>query len=315
MIFVVFGWVIVVCGAVALITRPWKTPEARAPLQMGFAAALGLWVIWTGGQNYADFTDEGLWTGATLALIYVPFKAILYALLGYFGARAALNAWTNIPDDDDVARDGATRWRTTIILATIIVFFVGSDIFTVREATRQRNARDQELTPDRIAKLERRVILNIASPEEKYRFLENPLCPATLLEDMAVSPDLRIRIAVARNPSLSAELATQMAADPDGEVRYLIAHHKALPLSQLQRLASDPYDRVREAVAWKAALPDAEFNRLVDDPSPSVRATIVLQRRLSDDALRRLTNDTDERVRTEAMRIAAERGLQISEAQ
>ncbi len=312
MIFVVIGWLAFVGCVVGLITRPWKTLEARAPLQLGLAGALGLWVIWTGGQSYADMIDEGLWTGATLTIVYVPLKAVVYALLGYYLGRAILNALSETPDEksDAAKSDAATKWRTTTILATILVFFVGSDIFSVREANRQRTARNQELTPERISSLERRVILGRASPEEKYMFLENPLCPPSLLEDMSNSPDQRTRIAVARNPAITPEMATKLSNDPDGEVRTYIAHHKALPLSQLQRLANDPYDRVREAVAWKAVLPDDEFNKLVSDPSPSVRATIVLQRRLSDEALRRLLTDPDEKVRRQAERIAAQRGIE-----
>jgi hypothetical protein len=315
MIFVVIGWLAFVACVVGLITRPWKTLEARAPLQLGLGGALGLWVIWTGGQSYADLIDEGLWTGATLTMVYVPLKAIIYALLGYYLGRAILNALSLEPiEGEPIASpeqtDVAAKWRTTTILATILVFFVGADILSVREGNRQRVARNQELTPERISSLERRVILGKASPEEKYMFLENPLCPPSLLEDMANSSDQRTRIAVARNPALTPELATKMSNDPDGEVRTYIAHHKALPLSQLQRLASDPYEKVREAVAWKAVLPDDEFNKLVADPSPRVRATIVLQRRLSDEALRGFLTDPDERVRIEAQRIAGQRGIE-----
>jgi hypothetical protein len=298
MIYLILGWLVFVTSVTGLIVRPWKSAAARAPLPVGLGVALGIWVLWTGAQTYADLIDEGLWTGATLTIVYVPLKACVYVLLGYYLGRAF----------QSTARH---KWRVAAVLSVVIAYALVTDTIAVREASRQRTARSLELTPEHIAGLERRVVLGKASPDEKYLFLENPLCPPPLLADMATSADQRTRVAVARNPALDPALVTKLAGDTDGEVRTFIAHHKALPLSQLQRLARDPYDRVREAVAWKADLPDEDFNRLIDDPSPNVRATIVLQPRLSDASLRQLLGDADERVRRAAQRIAAQRGVAI----
>ena len=292
---IVLAWIVVVAGVGAAVTRPWKTPAARAPLPLALAAIMAAWVLGTGAFAYGDLMGQGAWTGASITLAFVPLKSTVLCLLAYAAGRTLLTARAT-------PGPAVQRWGIPVLLLAICLYSVGTDILAGRVAETVRRAADTALTQDEVAALVQRIRTGSAGQQELGAFLGNPRCPPELLTTYAASPDVLERRAVARNPGLDAALAEKLVADADEEVRYYLAFNRALPPHVLTRLAADTSEMVRDMVAWTNALPEDAFNRLAEDSSPKVRATVASQTRISPEALAKLRNDPEARVRDAANR-------------
>jgi len=282
---------------VTVVTRPWKNPAARAPLPVVLAIAAAAWALGTGVNSYRHLMTDGAWTGATLAMLYIPTKAIVLSLLAYAAGRTLLKA--------RVTHGSAVqRWALPLGLLGLTVYSVVSDVLLMQRAAFERHARDPALSAEDASIVAARVRSGAASREEIGAFLGNPMCPPDLLDTYGASPDSYWRKAVARNAKIDAPLAERLAGDSDEEVRHYLAFNRSLPPDILSRLASDSSEMVRETVAWTDALPEEAFNRLLEDQSAKVRATVAIQSRVSQEALAKLQNDPEQRVRDAANRRA-----------
>ncbi len=86
------AWSAVVVFVVMVGTRPWKSPAARAPLPLALAAVGAAWVLAAGIVSYRHLMADGAWTGATIAMAFVPGKAIIFSMLAYAVGRTFLTA-------------------------------------------------------------------------------------------------------------------------------------------------------------------------------------------------------------------------------
>ncbi len=120
------GWVAAVGIVIGLVTRPWKSAAARAPLPLALALTMAVWVLSTGVMTYNELITKGSWTAATVAIPLVPIKAIVFALLAYAMGRTFLTAR---------ATKGPTaqRWGAPAGLAVLCLYFVVSDARTQYE--------------------------------------------------------------------------------------------------------------------------------------------------------------------------------------
>lgn len=286
----VFGWTAAVVFVVAVLVRPWKLPRNIVLLPLAFSLLAAAWTLATGAIAYADMMKQGAWTGASIAIGFVPAKAIVFALLAYAFGRAILTA-------KNTSTSGWKAWTTPTVLGVICIYLGASDVLMFRTAGLERHARDTTLSPEKLSILSERVRNGAAGQDEARYFLSNPLCPPDLLHRFAESNESLNRSAVARNPNLSLELADKLSQDQDEYVRLYAAGNPALSVAALSRLSRDVSEMVRQTAAWKKDLPDEDFERLVEDPSSKVRATVALQRRLSDDGIKRLMIDPDKEVR------------------
>jgi len=287
-------WIAIVVGVAAAVTRPWTSRAARAPLPVGLGLAGASWVVVTGFMSYRQMMGDGAWTGATIAMAFVPAKAIFISLLAYAAGRTALTARTH--------ETSLRRWAGPALLAAAVLYFVASDVIAMRGAALERHAANPALTDAERMAFIARLRAGNAARGEISAFLGNPRCPPELLAEYAANPDVYWRTAVARNDLIDATIADKLAADPEEQVRYYLAFNRKLPAPTLRRLVADSSENVRDIVAWTAALTDDDFDRLVNDPSPKVRATAALQARLSDAQRAKLLNDPEQRVRDAANR-------------
>jgi hypothetical protein len=290
------GWIVAVAIVNMAVVRPWKTPAARAPLPVFLGVILAAWVIATGYFSYRQLMADGAWTGATIAIAFVPVKAIAISLIAYAAGRTFRTARASgIPQN----------WTLPVFLGLIVSYSVVSDVVSLRASALERHAANPALTTAEVMALTQRVREGDAGRSEIYAFLGNPHCPAELLTEYSISPDSYWRAAVARNEKIDEALAEKLAGDPDEQVRFYLAFNRKLSPAILSRLAADSSESVRDTVAWTDALPDDDFNRLVEDVSPKVRATTALQERLSPEQLEKLRNDPERRVRDAATRWGA----------
>jgi len=287
-------WLAVTLLVLAVATRPWKTPAARAPLPVALGLGMTLWVLVTGAIIQADLMKIGSWTAASTTMGFVPLKAIFMALLAYGSARMVLA--------ERAASGPRQRWILPACLSLFTLYlFVGDVQFNINSAS-ERHARSTTLTPQEVDALTQRISAGDATPDEKGAFLGNPLCPPELLARFAADPEPRWRRAVARNDTIAADIAEKLVQDPDEQVRYMMAFNRKLPPPLLSRLSTDSSESVREMVAWTSSLPEEDFNRLINDPSPQVRAAVALQSRLSEEGHAKLLADPEKRVRDAANR-------------
>lgn len=293
---VLAGWIAAVAVVDLAVMRPWKSPAARAPLPIFLGIALAAWAIGTGFFSYRQLMADGAWTGASIAIGFVPAKAIVLSLIAYAAGRTFLTARASgIPQN----------WAVPVFLALIAGYSIVSDVITFRVSALERHAANPALTPEETFALTQRVREGDAGRSEIAAFLGNPRCPPELLTEYAGSSDSYWRMAVARNDAIDAVLAERLAGDTDEDVRYYLAFNRKLPLAILSKLAADTSESVRDMVAWTDALPDEDFNRLVEDASPQVRATAARQERISPAQLEKLRNDPEQRVRDAAYRWGA----------
>ncbi len=294
------AWSVVVLGVDLAVTRPWKSPGARAPLALGLGAVLALWVLGGGFVAYRQMMADGAWTGASIAMAFVPAKAIVLSLIAYAAGRSFLTAraQTDVP--------AFNRWGLAALLAAAVVYSIGSDLSAFHAGALERHARDPALTAQEVQSLARKIRAGDARRGEAFAFLGNPQCPADLLAEYAASADAAWRTAVARNDTIGPAIAEKLASDPDEMVRFYLAFNRKLPPEILVQLAADSSDDVRNTVVWTDALPDESFERLVDDPSAKVRATAAIQPRLSKTQREKLRNDPEQRVRDAAYRYGGE---------
>jgi len=295
MSFIAFGWIAVVVVVVGLVTKPWKGAANRAPLPLALAMAMIAWVIGTGNVVYNDLMALGSWTAASITIGYVPAKAIVFALVAYFFGRT-LNTARITPGPI------AQRWGIPALLAAVLLYFLGTDIASNREAALERHASSTTLSEQDVTEITQKIRSGSATKDEQGAFLGNPLCPPELLADFAASADPYWRRAVARNAKISPEIAEKLSQDPEQEVRYLLTFNRDLSPAILSRLAADPSERVREMVVWSKKLPDEDYAKLARDPSAKVRETVARQERTSMEDWRRLREDPDQRVRDAARR-------------
>jgi hypothetical protein len=239
------GWISVVAVVDIGVTRPWKSPAARAPLPIALGVVVAAWVLTTGALAYADSLTEGLWTGATIAIAFVPAKAIVLSLLVYAAGRTVLTARAT-------PAPLVQRWGLPAILAGLVLYALASDVAAMHNGALERAARDPALSADAVTALVQRIHAGAAAQGELEEFLGNPLCPADLLAEYAAKPDVRWRIAVARNQSLDAALIEKLATDPDEQVRYYMAFNRNLPPALVSRLAADSSQMVRDAAQRRA---------------------------------------------------------------
>lgn len=200
---VLFAWITFVVVVDVLITRPWSQPAARKPFPWICAAAGAGWVLWWGANAYRDSIADGQWTAASVAMAYIPLKALFYSLLAYFAGRTA-----------------SRRWLLPAALSLILVCLVVSDVVNAQSVARMRYARDEHLSSDQISVIAERIRKGDAGQSEQAAFLRNPACPPELLDEFATAPDALLRSAVAANPKLGATLAEKLAGDAAEDVRY-----------------------------------------------------------------------------------------------
>ena len=174
MTILILAWIAVVVVAVILVTRLWKSPEARAPLPMGLAIVMAAWVIATGAQSYSTSIEEQSWTAATITIPLVAGKAIIYALLAYALGRNFLKSRSS-------QSPAMQRWAMPAILAVVCATFLFSDVSRLHEAALERHASDTSLSPEAVAALVSRIQSGQAKRSEAGAFLGNPLCPPDLL--------------------------------------------------------------------------------------------------------------------------------------
>ena len=291
------AWIAVVTVVGLVATRPWTAPAARAPLPLALGIGVAAWVIGTGYRSYLNLMADGSWTAATIAIPFVPAKAVVLSLIAYAAGRT-INAARITARTDKTAQP----WILPVALAGLTLFAVGSDVMALRADARERHAANPALTSEETAALVRRVRGGDAARDEIGAFLGNPLCPPELLTEYAASPESYWRTAVARNDAIDAALSAKLAGDPDEAVRLYLSFNRKLPPEILTRLAADESESVRDTVVWTEGLPDEAFNRLVEDPSPRVRANAARQTRLSPEQLEKLRNDPEQRVRDAANR-------------
>ena len=240
MIVLLLGWISVVAVIDGAVTRPWKSAAARAPLPVALAVIFAAWVLATGAYAYADSMAQGAWTGATIAIAFVPIKAVILSLLAYAAGRTFLTARaTSAPF--------GRRWGLPILLAGISLYILASDVVALHKSTLERHARDPALTTEEVAVLLQRIHDGKAGEDELSEFLGNPLCPPGLLAEYASSSTPHWRMAVARNQKIDAVLADKLANDPNENVRYYIAFNPNLPPEAAARLAADSSEMVRNA--------------------------------------------------------------------
>jgi hypothetical protein len=292
-------WIAVVGAIDVVVIRPWRSQAARAPLPLILGTAAAAWVIGTGFFGYRQLMAEGAWTGASIAMGFVPAKAIVVSLIAYAAGRSFLSALTT-------SAPLMTRWALPALLAAVLVYSIASDISRLHSSALERHARNPALTDAETSALAQKIRAGDAGREETFAFLGNPRCPDDLLGEYAASPDAYWRSAVARNDAIGPDIAAKLAADPDEQVRFYLAFNRKLPAEILIQLAADPSDNVRNTVVWTDALPDESFDRLVNDSSAKVRATAALQPRLSKMQREKLRNDPEERVREAASRYGGE---------
>lgn len=295
----VLGWIGIAAILFVAVTRPWRSPAARAPLPMILAAMAAAWALRDGVIGYQDLTAQSAWTAATIQIPYVLFKILAYAVLAYALGRTVLAART---------QDSQRRYALPAALAAVMIVALGADIRTSFDAAKIRAARSHTLTPPQIAAIVERIDGQTALNAEIEAFLENPLCPPDVLYRQADGPPV-LRAYIARNRNVPADLLLKLSQDPTPSVRYSAVYNANLPASELPRLAADTDATVRETVTWKKELPDEFFTRLLEDTEPRVRAAAALQPRITDAALLHLTEDADPSVRRDAVRIAVQRGL------
>lgn len=293
------AWIAAVGAVDIAVIRPWKSQAARAPLAVMLGTAAAAWVIGTGFFGYRQLIADGAWTGVSIAMVFVPAKAILISLIAYGAGRSFLSARA-------ASGPPMARWALPALLAGVLVYSIGSDISRLHSSALERHARDPALTDAETAALAQKIRAGGAARDEAAAFLGNPRCPADLLAEFAVSPDAYWRSAVARNDAIDPAIAAKLAGDPDEQVRFYLAFNRKLPPEILGQLAADSSDSVRDTVVWTDALPDESFERLVNDSSAKVRATAALQSRLSKTQREKLRNDPEERVREAANRYGGE---------
>jgi len=286
-------WVAVVAGVDLAVIRPWRSAVARAPLPLALAFALAAWVLATGFMAYRQMMADGAWTGASIAMAFVPGKAILLSLLAYAAGRSFLSARGS-------QAAAVQRWALPALLSAAVVYSLVSDVTRIHAGALERHAANPALSAAETAVLVERVRTGDASRGEILAFLGNPKCPPDLLVAYAGASDVYFRTAVARNDLLDPAVADKLAGDQDEQVRLYLAFNRKLPPPILTRLAADSSEGVREGVTWTATLPDEAFARLVEDASPRVRATAARQSRLSAAQLEKLRNDPEQRVRDAA---------------
>lgn len=290
----VLMWTLIVAVVVAAVTRPWRSPEGRAPLAILLAVAGAAWPLANGAILLSSMMTEGQWTAASITIGLIPFKAVVLSVLAYTAARTFL-----------AARGGADlkSYIRPAALGAVILWWVADDSVAMHAAARERHAASAELNAAEVAAVAERVRSGKAGSHEAYAFLRNPLCPPDLLAANADSRDVYARTSVASNTSLDPALAAKLAGDADEMVRvYLATNNRNLPPDVLARLAADSNEDVRRGVVWWAALPDESFNRLVDDPSPEVRAAVAAQSRLTAAQVAKLKSDPLKKVREAAIR-------------
>jgi hypothetical protein len=199
-------WTLIVAAVVALVTRPWRSPEGRAPLAIFLAVAGAAWPLVNGAILLASMMDEGQWTAASITIGLIPFKAVVLSLLAYAAARTFL-----------AARGGGNMkmYIRPAALGAVILWWVADDSVVMYAAGRERHAASAELSTEEVAAVAERVRSGKASSHEAYAFFRNPLCPPDLIAANAVSPDVYARTSVASNPSLDPALAAKLAGDID----------------------------------------------------------------------------------------------------
>lgn len=296
---ILLGWISAVALVLTWVARPWKNTPARAPLPLILAVAVSIWVLGSGAVVYNDLIAEHLWTAASVAIGFVPAKALLFALLAYAAGRAFLHARAT-------PGPAMPRWAPTAALSAICLYLLSMDAEFQYNAALERHARSETLSAEDVSVLAQKIRNGDARRDEQGAFLGNRLCPPDLLAAFAASTDARWRRAVARNDKINPDIADKLSQDSDEQVRFMLAFNRALPPPLLSRLAADTDEMVRQTVAWTHSLPDADFDKLVNDPSPDVRGIAAIQPRLTDEQRQRLRNDPVEHVRDAANRWQAQ---------
>lgn len=296
------GWCLAVAALFIAIVRPWRPTHAWPLLPLLASAGAAAWALWNGATVYADMMAQHSWTAATIIIPYAPTKALVFALLAYFAVRSLLSLRTS-------AEKPPGRYAVPAFLTAVTLLLVINDIASAATAARERMARNPDLSTAQLNAEIERINAGKAARGEILAFLENPLCPPSLLQHYAATETL-FKTQVARNPKVPTEIIRQLSKDSDSIVRLYAAASGSLPEDELPRLAADTDPSVRETIAWKKNLPDEDFARLAADSVPRVRSTVAVQPRLSDADLLRLTMDPDESVRANATRMAIQRGLQ-----
>lgn len=298
-LFILGGWIAAVAGVGVGITRPWTSPAARDLRALIPATLTAAWVIGSGFMAYRQMMADGAWTGASIAIAFVPAKAIVLSLLAYAAGRAFQSARTS-------GERSLRNWMLPGALAAVLVYAVGSDVTALHANRLERHAANSALTQDQAQELAQKIRRGGAQRGEAAAFLGNPKCPADLLAEYAASADPYWRTAAARNDAIDPVVAAKLARDADEQVRFYLAFNRKLPADILAQLAADSSDSVRDVVVWTDGLPDESFDRLVDDPSAKVRATAALQPRLSKTQRDKLRRDPEQRVRDAAYRYGGE---------
>ncbi len=104
---------------------------------------------------------------------------------------------------------------------------------------------------------QRRLEQMAASPDPRVRESAalNAHVPDEVLATLTLDPEMSVRCAVARSPRADDGVLAALATDPVAAVRRWVAAHRSVPSDVLDALADDPDDGVRDLVAWNRRWP------------------------------------------------------------
>jgi len=83
-------------------------------------------------------------------------------------------------------------------------------------------------------------------PEMHEWVAHNKTIPLELIERLAGSPHVRVRLTIAMKRRTPAGVLAMLARDPDDAVRMAVARHPKAPDEVLQTFQNDPVDAIRQ---------------------------------------------------------------------
>lgn len=238
-----------------------------------------------------------------------------------------------ITDNDQVARDGDTAWRTvgevlgsasqglTMKRAMFVAVGLSACITAAAWVIATSHTRPhQETSTNSAAAGELARLAASTTPWIREGVAENPGTPELILMRLASDSDITVRKNVAENQNASKETLNRLAVDPEESVSHAAkqnlntkengqtAYTPTNPLEQLAqdpttdaatltRLASNSNEWVRGLVACNPNTPVSTLNRLAGDADKNVRWFVSSSAVAPVAILARLAEDSDSRVR------------------
>lgn len=115
--------------------------------------------------------------------------------------------------------------------------------------------------------------------------------PVSVLAELAMHSESRLRALAAESPALSPELARQLASDRDAVVQFAVASNSKLPPELQLKLAEEKDFPGRGALASNPALPETLFSRLAVDEDYTVRGAVARNPQAPEVILLQLASD------------------------